>query len=180
MRVFLVGPMGAGKSTVGRRLANLLNLQFVDADAEIEARAGADIPWIFDVEGEAGFRNREQAVIADLARREQVVVATGGGAILREANRSAMAASGIVVYLHAPVEEQLRRTRKDNRRPLLNVADPGRVLADLMAVREPLYRAAADIVIAATGASPGRVADKLKPRVVEALAARQIPPEDGS
>lgn len=157
-RLFLVGPMGAGKSTVGRRLATALGLDFVDSDEEIARRAGADIPWIFDVEGEAGFRDREAAVIEELTQRSGLVVATGGGAVMREGNRKLMAARGTVVYLYAAVEEQVRRTRKDASRPLLKGVDRARVLADLMAIRDPLYREIADLVVDAGGGSVARLA----------------------
>ena len=122
--VFLVGPMGAGKSTIGRHLARVLGQRFVDADREIEARTGASISLIFDLEGEAGFRRRESAVIAELAAGEGLVVATGGGAVLDPGNRAALRQRGTVVYLHAPLEVLIRRTRRDRDRPLLQSADP--------------------------------------------------------
>lgn len=145
--LILVGPMGAGKSTIGRLLAKELHLPFKDSDKEIEVRTGADIPWIFDVEGEQGFREREQAVIVDLCREDGLVLATGGGAILRPANREALRAGGRVVYLHTSVEQQLERTARDRNRPLLRTANPGQVLRELMAIRDPLYREIADVII---------------------------------
>lgn len=160
-RLFLVGPMGAGKTTVGRRLATLLGREFIDVDSEIEARAGADIPWIFDVEGEEGFREREQAVLADLATRDAVVLATGGGAVMREANRQVMTQAGFVIYLSASVREQLRRTRNDDRRPLLARGDREQILTDLMRMRDPLYREVADFVATAEGKTPQRMAEQL-------------------
>lgn len=111
--LILVGPMGAGKSTIGRLLAKELRIPFRDSDKEIEVRTGADIPWIFDVEGEQGFRDREQSVIADLAQDHGVVLATGGGAVMRPENRTALRAGGRVVYLHASIEQQIGRTAKD-------------------------------------------------------------------
>ncbi|WAE55002.1 shikimate kinase AroK [Stutzerimonas frequens] len=143
----LIGPMGAGKSTIGRLLAKELRLPFKDSDKEIEQRTGASIPLIFDVEGEGGFREREHAVIADLCRLDGVVLATGGGAVLREDNRKALRAGGRVVYLCTSVDQQLERTARDRNRPLLQAADPRGVLANLMAVRDPLYRSIADVII---------------------------------
>lgn len=145
--LILVGPMGAGKSTIGRLLAKELRLPFKDSDKEIEQRTGASIPLIFDVEGEGGFREREHAVIADLCRLDGVVLATGGGAVLREDNRKALRAGGRVVYLCTSVDQQLERTARDRNRPLLQAADPRGVLANLMAVRDPLYRSIADVII---------------------------------
>lgn len=145
--LILVGPMGAGKSTIGRLLAKELRLPFKDSDKEIEQRTGASIPLIFDVEGEGGFREREHAVIADLCRLDGVVLATGGGAVMREDNRKALRAGGRVVYLCTSVDQQLERTARDRNRPLLQAADPRGVLANLMAVRDPLYRSIADVII---------------------------------
>ncbi|HDZ56932.1 MAG TPA: shikimate kinase AroK [Pseudomonas xinjiangensis] len=145
--VFLIGPMGAGKSTIGRMLAKELRYPFKDSDREIEARTGADIPWIFDVEGEEGFREREQAMIAELVQEQGIVLATGGGVVIREPNRKALASGGLVVYLRTSVEQQLQRTAKDRQRPLLQTPDPEKVLRDLMARRDPLYKDIADLVI---------------------------------
>lgn len=160
-RIFLVGPMGAGKSTIGKYLARHLGLAFADTDTEIEARTGADIPWIFDVEGEAGFRDREQQVVAEMTLVDDIVLATGGGVVIRAENRQALAARGFVIYLHATVAEQVRRTRNDRKRPLLQTGDPERVLRELMAVRDPLYREIADHIIDTDGCSPRTVAQRL-------------------
>ena len=146
-RVFLVGPMGAGKTTIGRLLASALKLEFIDSDHEIEQSSGADIPWIFDREGESGFRDREQKVLAELTQRDGVLLATGGGAVLRAENRAALAGRGTVVYLHASVEQQVARTAHDRNRPLLQTANPERTLRELMDARDPLYREIADYVI---------------------------------
>jgi shikimate kinase len=139
--------MGAGKSTIGRLLAKELRLPFKDSDKEIELRTGANIPWIFDKEGEAGFREREQAMIAELCTFDGLVLATGGGAVMREENRRALHAGGRVVYLHASVAQQVGRTARDRNRPLLRTADPARVLRELLAIRDPLYREIADVII---------------------------------
>ena len=163
--------MGAGKSTIGRLLAKELRLPFKDSDKEIEQRTGADIPWIFDVEGEQGFREREQAVIIDLCAQDGVVLATGGGAVLRSENRQALRGGGRVIYLHATVEQQIERTSRDRNRPLLRAADPARVLADLMAVRDPLYREIADVVIETDERPPRMVVLEIIERL-EALAPR--------
>ena len=160
-RIFLVGPMGAGKSTIGKYLAQHLKLRFADTDSEIEARTGADIPWIFDVEGEEGFREREQQVVEEMTNWDDIVLATGGGVIMRGENRQALGARGFVVYLYASVEEQVRRTRRDRRRPLLQKGDPEEVLRALMAVRDPLYREIADHIIETDGCSPRTVAQRL-------------------
>jgi shikimate kinase len=160
-RIFLVGPMGAGKSTIGKYLAQHLKLRFADTDTEIEARTGADIPWIFDVEGEAGFREREVQVVEEMTTWDDIVLATGGGVVMRPENRQALGARGYVVYLHATVEEQVRRTRRDRRRPLLQKGDPEQVLRALMAIRDPLYREIADYTIDTDGCSPRTVAQRL-------------------
>ena len=145
--IYLVGPMGAGKTTVGRYLAELLSRDFVDSDHEIEARTGASIPWIFEKEGEAGFRLREQSAIAELTSQPQIVLATGGDAITRIENRNALRQTGIVIYLYTPVEIQLLRTHRDRNRPLLQVDNPEQKLRDLLQVRDPLYREVAHFVI---------------------------------
>ena len=143
--------MGAGKTTIGRLLAQQLKLAFVDSDKEIEDRTGADIPWIFDVEGEQGFRDREEQVIDELTQREGVLLATGGGVVMRESNRRALASRGFVIYLHTPVAQQVARTNRDQRRPLLNDGDPETILRELMDIRDPLYREIADHVAETDG-----------------------------
>ncbi len=143
--------MGAGKSAVGRQLARLLHLDFVDSDDEIEARTGVDIPFIFEKEGEAGFRAREAKVIDELTQRDGIVLATGGGAILDPQSRSHLGARGFVVYLHTTVEQQHRRTQRGRERPLLENRDPREALEELMAIRDPLYREIADLVIETDG-----------------------------
>ncbi len=141
--IFLIGPMGSGKSTIGRHLAELLKMNFVDADHEIERRTGASIPLIFEIEGEAGFRKRETAVIDELTRKENVVLATGGGAVIAEANRRALHSRGTVVYLQAPLDTLFERTRKDRNRPLLQTENPRARLEALLRERDEA-RAARD------------------------------------
>ncbi|WP_296216786.1 shikimate kinase AroK [Pseudomonas sp. UBA2684] len=169
--LILVGPMGAGKSTIGRLLAKELRLPFKDSDKEIEQRTGADIPWIFDVEGEVGFREREQAVIAELCELDGLVMATGGGAVLRAENRAALRQGGRVVYLHASVEQQIDRTSRDRNRPLLRTADPGKVLSDLLAIRDPLYREIADVIVETDERPPRLVVQEILERL-DALPPR--------
>ncbi|MEH6549182.1 MAG: shikimate kinase AroK [Pseudomonadales bacterium] len=156
--VFLIGPMGAGKSTIGRLLAAELRLSLYDTDKAIEERCGADIPWIFDVEGEAGFRVRESAMLEELSGENSIVLATGGGIIMAEKNRKILRSRGKVVYLRASVDQQSERTARDKRRPLLQTDDPRQVLEELMAVRDPLYMATADVVVNTDGRSPRDVA----------------------
>ena len=162
VRLFLIGPMGSGKSTVGRHLADLLDCPFIDSDAEIESRAGADIPWIFDVEGEAGFRRRETTVLKDLVEHPASVIATGGGTILAAENREMIARSGVVVFLNVSVAQQLKRTGSGEGRPLLQRPDREETLNQLMAEREPLYRALADVIISAGGGNTRKVARQIE------------------
>lgn len=139
--------MGAGKTTIGRQLARTLGLEFLDSDREIERRSGVDIPTIFDFEGEAGFRRRERAMIEALTQHDDIVLATGGGVVLDPDNRRDLAGRGTVVYLETSVDEQLRRTRHDRNRPLLQADDRRATLERLDAERAPLYREIADVVI---------------------------------
>lgn len=139
--------MGAGKSTIGRLLAKELQLDFKDSDKEIETRAGADIPWIFDVEGEEGFRKRETSIIDELSQLTNTVLATGGGAVMREENRKFLQSRGTVVYLHASINQQIQRTAKDRNRPLLQNQDRAQVLTELMALRDPIYTEVCDIQV---------------------------------
>jgi shikimate kinase len=154
--LYLVGMMGAGKTTVGRILARRLKLRFVDADHEIEARCGVKIPVIFEIEGEAGFRAREAHAIAELTALDGIVLATGGGAVLAAANRRRLAARGTVVYLRALPEDLYERVRHDRNRPLLAGADPLGRLRALYIERDPLYREIADLIVE-TGAQSVQV-----------------------
>jgi shikimate kinase len=157
--IFLVGPMGVGKTTVGKQLASLLHRPFVDVDAEIESRCGADIQWIFDMEGEQGFRKRESKVLNDIiANTPSSVIATGGGVILSEKNRQALQANGQIIYLLAAKEQLYERMRRDKSRPLLQVEDREKVIDQLLEIRDPLYREVADVVFSADGGSAARVA----------------------
>jgi shikimate kinase len=149
--LFLTGPMGAGKSTIGRQLSSQLRMSFYDSDREIENRTGVDIPLIFELEGEQGFRKRERLVIDELTSLSHIVLATGGGAILDADNRKNLAERGLVIYLHASVNQQLARTKHDRNRPLLQTDNPRQRLDDLMHQRDPLYREIADLVIDTDG-----------------------------
>ena len=160
-RIFLVGPMGAGKTTIGRYLASALQLPFIDTDHEIEKRSGADIPWIFDVEGERGFRDREHKVLYDICQSSPAVIATGGGIVIREENRQLLNQSGTSVFLQTSVSQQLRRTCNDRSRPLLNEGDPAKTLRNLMFIREPFYREVADIIIATENNKPRLTAQSI-------------------
>jgi len=161
MRVFIIGPMGAGKTTIGRQLAAALHQEFVDSDHAIETRTGVDIPTIFDIEGEEGFRKREVAVIDELTQRDGIVLATGGGAVLREENRRHLSGRGLVIYLYATVDRLMERTHRDKNRPLLQTEDPRSRLSELMEVRDPLYRQVADIIYDTGADSVGQAARDL-------------------
>jgi shikimate kinase len=173
--IFLIGLMGAGKTTVGRHLAEALGRPFLDSDHVIEERAGAKIPWIFDVEGEAGFRDREVAVIDDLTRREGIVLATGGGVVLRDENRRVLRERGTVIYLHGSVEHLYHRTSRDRRRPLLQQGDRRATLQRLLTEREPLYRETAHHVFVSDRRPARALAEEIRHRL--GLAdARAAPP----
>jgi shikimate kinase len=169
--IFLVGPMGSGKTAVGRNLARRLGLRFIDSDAEIEARTGVDISYIFEQEGEAGFRQREREVIDDLTRQPGIVLATGGGAIILPENRACLAGRGVVVYLETSLSHQVERTRHGRHRPLLNTADPGARLAELMRAREPLYLEVARFVVR----TDGRKVQSVVQDIVDGLGAHTTP-----
>jgi shikimate kinase len=163
--IFIIGPMGAGKSTIGKQLASILKLDFVDSDTEIQRRTGVDIPTIFEFEGEEGFRRREQAVVDELTQNDHQVLATGGGAVTVPENRRNLASRGFVIYLHCSVDQQYDRTARDRSRPLLDTGDPRARLEELMAERDPLYREAADLVVSTEKRSANAVARE----IVEAL-----------
>jgi len=155
--LFLIGPMGVGKSTIGRMLATALGKPFFDSDREIEVVTGADIPWIFDVEGEAGFRVREERMIDTLTQRSGIVLATGGGAILSARSRANLHSRGTVIYLKASLAQQFERTSKDRNRPLLQTADPVTRIRELMKIREPLYIETAHLTVDTSRRGPRTV-----------------------
>ena len=159
--IFLVGPMGAGKSAVGRHLARALHLTFVDSDDEVESRTGVDIAFIFEKEGEEGFRKREAAAIDDLTRLDSVVLATGGGAVMSADTRSNLGGRGFVVYLYTTVDQQVVRTKKGRQRPLLEKGDPRGTLEELLQKRDPLYREIADLVVETDGRKVHSVASEI-------------------
>lgn len=161
-RLFLVGLMAVGKTTVGRLLAESLGWQNIDTDQLIESRAGANIPWIFDVEGEAGFRDREQAILAEVATLDEVVVATGGGIVTREANRQLLKEAGTVIFLDSTVERLLERTRRDSKRPLLQGKDRREVLTRLHQDRAPLYHEVADYRFVTDRQGPKNLARRIE------------------
>ena len=164
--IFLVGPMGAGKSTIGRELADKLHLKFFDSDQEIERRTGADIAWVFDLEGEEGFRKREESVIEDLTEKQGIVLATGGGSVISKQVRNRLSARGIVVYLETTIDKQVARTQRDRRRPLLQTdEEPRTVLEKLATERNPLYEEVADIVVQTDDQSAKIVANKIVERL---------------
>ncbi|MDP9064455.1 MAG: shikimate kinase AroK [Pseudomonadota bacterium] len=160
--IFLIGPMGSGKSAVGRQLARLLHFAFLDSDADIEAKTGVDIAFIFDKEGEAGFRVREKEAIDRLTRLESIVLATGGGAVIDADNRRVLTARGVVVYLQTSIEQQLERTRHGRQRPLLNDTDPEAKLTELMLRRAALYAEIAQLTVATDGRRVQLVAEEIQ------------------
>jgi shikimate kinase / 3-dehydroquinate synthase len=159
--VFLIGPMGSGKTAVGRQLAKALHLEFHDADAEIEQRTGVNIPFIFEKEGESGFREREREAIDALTQRQSVVIATGGGAVLLPENRQRLKERGCVVYLKTSVEQQLERTRHSRNRPLLNNTDPESKLRSLAQERSALYESIADVTVSTDGQRVAAVSEQI-------------------
>ena len=159
--IFLIGPMGAGKSAVGRQLARTLHLNFVDSDDEVESRTGVDIAFIFEKEGDEGFRKREAAAIDDLTKMDNVVLATGGGAVMDADNRSHLGGRGFVVYLYTSVDQQVTRTKKGRERPLLEGGNRREILEDLLAKRDPLYREIADLIVETDGRKVHSVANEI-------------------
>ncbi len=173
--IFLIGMMGVGKTTIGRLLAQAAGLKFIDSDRELEARAGASIATIFEVEGEAAFRRREAALLDELTQRRGIVLATGGGAVLREDNRRVLRERGLVVYLQSTVDEIVRRTRRDTARPLLQTGDPRARIEQLLREREPLYRQTAHLSFPSGVANPRKLVRRIlaHPHVSAALGLTQ-------
>ena len=165
--LFLVGPMGVGKTTIGKQLARELSLEFIDSDHEIEKRAGADIPWIFEVEGEAGFREREAKVLEELTHLSDVLISTGGGCVLSDKNRQHLKSRGVVVFLDTSLDIQLMRTKKDKKRPLLQNVNHSDVLTKMKAVRDPLYNDVCHIKIFVGKSSGKRVVSSIIDNLVD-------------
>ena len=161
MNIFIVGPMGSGKSTVGKIISSELFLTFYDTDEEIETRTGASIDWIFDLEGEEGFRKRESKILEDMVHKNSIVLSTGGGIILSETNREMLSSRGTVFYLATPIAVQLERTSKDKDRPLLKNGDPGEILKNLHLARESLYKEVADYSVNTEGKSSQEVSSEI-------------------
>jgi len=167
--IFLIGPMGSGKTTIGKQLAKMFNLRFFDCDQELERLTGASVSLIFDLEGEAGFRIRESQLLETLTDRKGVLVATGGGAVCKEQNRRLLRSRGLVVYLKTSIENQLKRLDKDKSRPLLQADDKAQRLRDLAEVRNPLYEATADVVFNTRNSSVYATARALHAAIVKRL-----------
>jgi len=167
--IFLVGPMGSGKTTIGRRVAKKLGMEFFDCDAEIEKHTGASVNLIFDIEGEEGFRERESRLLEQLAVKQNAVIATGGGAVLDAANRDLIGNSGLVVWLQTSVDQQLRRLENDRQRPLLQAADRRSKLEALARQRDPLYAEVADLVVKSCKRSSASMAMELSTLLLEHL-----------
>lgn len=165
--IILVGMMGAGKTTIGRQLAHALGRQFLDLDHEMEARCGVRIALIFDIEGEAGFRKRETALLDECSRLQGMVLATGGGAVLAPENREILKSRGVVVYLRAGVDELYRRVARDRNRPMLKASDPRQRIAELIAQREPLYESVADITLDTGNMPVSQVVGTLLPSLLD-------------
>jgi shikimate kinase len=157
--IYLVGPMGTGKTAVGKALARLIGVPFADSDAEVERHAGVDIPYIFEQEGEQGFRRREREALGELCRRDRLVLATGGGAVLAPENRELLKSTGVVVFLRTSASQQLQRVGSGRGRPMLQGSDVAQRLQELSRVREPLYREIADITMSTDGRRVPKVAE---------------------
>jgi len=164
-RIFLIGPMGSGKTTVGRQLARCLGLTFIDLDQELQARCGVEVSVIFEIEGEAGFRQRESALLDELSQRDGIVLGTGGGSVLAQANRDLLCARGVVVYLRTSVSQQLKRLERDKQRPLLQAPDRKQRLTELAAQRNPIYESCATLIVDSANTPPGAMASIVERRI---------------
>lgn len=169
INIYFVGPMGAGKTTIGRRVAEMLGYEFVDLDHEIEEQTGASVGLVFEIEGEAGFRLRETKALRDSCARRGILLATGGGVILKEENRDVLAGTGFVVYLRTSVDQQIRRLRQDKQRPLLQTANRRRKLNEMADFRNPLYESVADITVDTGGRSMHAAAKRIAATIQEAV-----------
>ena len=165
-RIFLIGPMGSGKTTVGRQLARRLGMDFLDLDLELQSRCGVEVSVIFEIEGESGFRERESALLDELSRRDNLVLGTGGGSVLSETNRRMLAERGLVVYLQTSIDQQLRRLERDKQRPLLQAPDRRQRLTELAEARNPLYESCAHLVIRSSNIPPAAMAAAVTRRVL--------------
>jgi shikimate kinase len=166
-RIFLIGPMGSGKTTVGRHLARRLGMDFLDLDLELQSRCGVEVAVIFDIEGESGFRQRESALLDELTQRDGLVLATGGGSVLREDNRRMLAERGVVVYLQTTVKQQLKRLERDKQRPLLQAPDRRQRLEELAEARNPVYESCAHLVVRSSNIAPAAMAANVARRLRE-------------
>lgn len=172
-RLFLIGPMGSGKTTVGRVLAKKLGLAFVDVDEAIEARCGVEVDRIFEIEGEEGFRRRETQMLDELTLSNDQIVATGGGSVLSEENRTLLRSRGTTVWLKTSVQQQLRRLARDKRRPLLQTPDRRARLEAMAKIRDPLYAQCADIIVQSANITPQAMAQRAAAEILEALSLTQ-------
>ena len=161
MNIFIVGPMGSGKSTVGKIISDELFLNFFDSDDEIESRTGASIDWIFDLEGEEGFRKRESSILEEMVKQNSIVLSTGGGIILSDSNREMLSSRGTVFYLSTPISVQIERTSKDKDRQLLKNGDPEEILTRLQKERKDLYESVSDHIIETENKSSQQVASEI-------------------
>ena len=173
-RIFLIGPMGSGKTTVGRHLARRLGMEFLDLDHEIQARCGVEVAVIFEIEGEQGFRKRESDLLDELSQRDGIILATGGGSILDPANRQRLSERGLVVYLRTSVNQQLRRLERDKQRPLLQAPDRRQKLMDLARARNPVYEEAAELVVTSANIPPPAMAGRVEQAIRKHLERERI------
>lgn len=173
-RIFLIGPMGSGKTTVGRHLARRLKMDFVDLDHEIQARCGVQVSVIFDIEGEAGFRRRESELLDELTQRDHIILATGGGSVINPDNRRMLSERGLVVYLRTSVDQQLNRLERDKQRPLLQAPNRRQRLRDMAENRNPVYEGCADLIVPSDNVSPITMAGRVEHMIRQHLDREQV------